>query len=835
MSFERSWCLLFLALVPVLLFWAWQRRRLGTAVALKAAMLALAILALSEPRMSIDQKKVSVAVLVDTSASVSRDDLQQATKTVRDIENARGSNSVTVIPFARAPRETARAERESGYAVTSGEAGRGTNIEAALRHAAASLPGSTLHRIVLISDGHETEGNVTRAAWMADQIRVPIDTFPLSGRPAPALRIDSVSLPALAFSGEKFPLTLSLTSPKAASATIELSAEGKPLGTSPVSLTPGSNQVRLHTSLNVQGAVDIAGRIKSNDLGEAEFRQAIMLRRPRLLLVSQDPAGSEAHIDKALKSAQFDVQLSGSIPANLAPYQIVTLNNIDLEAIPAPQKDKLEKFVKEGGGLLVIGGEKNVYDPEKKVEHALDRVLPAKIAPPRSPEGTCVVLILDKSSSMEGRKMELARQSAVGVILNLRPVDFVGVLIFDNSFQWAVPIRRAEDRNTIARLVAGVMPDGGTQIAPALAEGFRRIQKTTATYRHVVLLTDGISEEGDSINLAKEAATQRITISTVGLGQDVNRPYLERVASNAKGRSYFLTDPSGLEQILLKDVMEHTGSTTVEKPLVPAVIKTSSVLEGVNPAEMPALNGYVKFVAKPEAERILSIDEKDPLLTMWQTGLGRSAVFASDAKSRWAEKWVTWPGFEKFWVNLFRDLLPRSQMGEATLTYDTSNESLVADYKLAANVPVPARIPELFVFGPNGFRQPLPMQKVGEGAWRGTVRTGDRQGLFRVRALEETPLFPETGLYREEEELRRYGANHDLLRNLSRYTGGRFSPAARQVFEARGQSIPTTLDLWPGLLAAALICNLIELLLRKWRGIADLLLRRKAGVPVPAA
>ena len=78
-------------------------------------------------------------------------------------------------------------------------------------------------------------------------------------------------------------------------------------------------------------------------------------------------------------------------------------------------------------------------------------------------------------------------------------------------------------------------------------------------YKHIVLLTDGISEEGDSLTLAQEAANNRITISTVGLGQDVNRAYLEKIAAYAKGKSYFLNDPSGLEQILLKDVKEHTG------------------------------------------------------------------------------------------------------------------------------------------------------------------------------------------------------------------------------------------------------------------------------------
>ena len=162
--------------------------------------------------------------------------------------------------------------------------------------------------------------------------------------------------------------------------------------------------------------------------------------------------------------------------------------------------------MKQGGGLLVIGGERNIYMEGKTREDALDRTLPAKLAPPRSPEGTAVVLIIDKSSSMEGRKIELARLAAIGVVENLRPIDLVGVLIFDNSFQWAVPLRRAEDRTLIKRLISGITPDGGTQIAPALTEAYHAgFCRRNATYKHIVLLTDGISEEGDSMDLSREA------------------------------------------------------------------------------------------------------------------------------------------------------------------------------------------------------------------------------------------------------------------------------------------------------------------------------------------
>ena len=118
------------------------------------------------------------------------------------------------------------------------------------------------------------------------------------------------------------------------------------------------------------------------------------------------------------------------------------------------------------------------------------------------------MLIIDKSSSMEGKKIELARLAAIGVVENLKPDDRVGVLIFDNSFMWEVPIRPADNKALIKREISGIIPDGGTQIAPALTEAYRKILPINAAYKHIVLLTDGISEEGDSLGLSQRRGQQ---------------------------------------------------------------------------------------------------------------------------------------------------------------------------------------------------------------------------------------------------------------------------------------------------------------------------------------
>ena len=846
MTFLRAWVLLF-TLIPLgWMAYEWRRSSRRLAMGLKAAALILVICALSEPRLNFNDTKVAVAALVDTSASVSTKDLESASELVNRMEKKRGSNVLRVIPFAKVTRNPSPQESATGWklARTSGDAGRGTNMEVAVRDALASLPSGMIHRVVLITDGRENLGTVTRATWQAQQLGVPIDTVAMAGRPKPNLRVDSVSFPAQVFSGERFPIELVVTAPRQTSANIEITAEGKKLGATNAQLQAGENHLRMRSSISAVGAVDLAGTITAADLGDARFEQAVNVTRPRVLLLSQDPAGTESHLVQALTQNQFDVaQQSQAIPAKLDDYQLVVFNNWDMENVPLADKARIEKYEQEGGGLLWIAGEHNQYVEKKPgtPEDPLERAFPAKLAPPRSPEGTAVVLIIDKSSSMEGKKMELARLASIGVVENLRPIDFVGVLIFDNSFQWAVPIRKAEDRTLIKRLIAGITPDGGTQIAPALTEAYHKIVALNAVYKHIVLLTDGISEEGDSMGLSREAALNHVTISTVGLGQDVNRAYLDKVATYAKGKSYFLNDPAGLEQILLKDVQEHTGTTAVEKALKPEIVSKAELLDGVGMESAPPLEGYVRFDPKPSGDQILQMDQKngekkDPLFIRWQYGLGRSAIFSSDAKSRWASAWVAWPGYDKFWTNVTRDLLPHGTATEALTAYDDASGDLIVDYHLGRHVEDPTKIPDIFVLGPNGFQKPMKVTKLAAGSYRASIPIGANEGLFRIRPALESKAFPEVGFYRQESELTDYGSNQPLLKQISTGTGGNFFNAANSgslnldlIFNSGGRSVPSSLQLWPGLLALAILLNLAELILRKWRGLIEAL----RGKPEP--
>jgi Ca-activated chloride channel family protein len=824
MNFGHSWFLL-LALAPVAwVFIAWQRTARPIPLLLKGLSFATVLIALSEPSITLPHNRTAAVVLVDTSKSVTQGDLARASSLVSQMEGSRGGNWMKVIPFGSHTRALGNDEILRGvhFVTAPNPLGDSTNFEDALINSMAAIPTGYLSRLVLVSDGNENQGSAARAIAELQRLHVPVDTIPLAGRSRDLLRLESVSMPHTAYDGEQIPIDLTVFAPRETKATVEISAEGKALGVNPVSLAAGSNLVRVHARVKSSGPTAISGVIRAGQ-SETPFEQGIQLRKAKVLYLSQDPAGADNNLLKAFTEASFDVTRDGGlIESGLSGVQLVILNNLDLNNFADVRKTRLEEYVKNGGGLLLIGGEQQAYKEDKRLD-ALDRALPAKLAPPKTPEGTTVVLIIDKSSSMEGRKIELARLSASGVVDHLRPVDNIGILIFDNSFQWAVPIRHAEDKAMIKRLISGITPDGGTQIAPALTEAYHKALPAKGVYKHIVLLTDGISEEGDSVELAKESAAHQVTISTVGLGQDVNRAYLEKVASTSGGRSYFLNEPQGLEQILLKDVQDFSGTTAVEKSLTPIIERKAEILNDVGMESAPALKGYARYIAAPGAETILSIDsaKKDPLYVRWQYGLGRAAVFASDAKNRWADAWVTWPGFDKFWINVTHDLLDHADPNEASAQLDAANDDISVNYRLAAGQSEPASIPPVFVVGPEGFEKPLPLAKAGSGMYSGRMHIGNLRGLFRIRPVTESNVFPEIGFYREHEEARDYGSNEALLKQISNLTGGRFNPSPGAVFDSGGRSLYSRLQLWPVLLFLAIGLTIAELVMRKWSGLVQ--------------
>jgi hypothetical protein len=145
-----------------------------------------------------------------------------------------------------------------------------------------------------------------------------------------------------------------------------------------------------------------------------------------------------------------------------------------------------------------------------------------------------------------------------------------------------------------------------------------------------------------------------ITVSTVAVGPSADRN-CSATSRNGAVAAHRVADANQLPQIFVKEAKNAITPSFDEKD-IHIVVKAPGFLEGVDLTHLPALKRRTATITKDTALELLSTDNKDPLLSFWPIGLGRTAVFASDVKDRWAAQWVGWREYGPFFTALIRAL-----------------------------------------------------------------------------------------------------------------------------------------------------------------------------------
>ena len=308
----------------------------------------------------------------------------------------------------------------------------------------------------------------------------------------------------------------------------------------------------------------------------------------------------------------------------------------------------------------------------------------------------------------------------------------------------------------------------------------------------------------------------KITVSTIAVGTDADQELLKNIGDWGKGRTYYLEDPAHVPQIFVKETQLVTGNTLREEPFKPVLKKTVQALKGINLAAAPELLGYVATQSKPTSEVLLESERKEPILARWQYGLGKTAVFTSDLKDRWAAEWLKWPGYSKFWSQIVRETMRKRddsafdfrvvrERDEATI----SAEAIQQDGKFRNILDTKVRI-----IAPDQSSSEVRLNQVGPGLYKTKIPLSQKGPyLFRVidgkggasRALE----------YSYPDEYHFYPPNTDTLRKVSDETHGAFQPTVSQIFDTSGESTSLPIPLWPYFASAALLLFIVDLLLRR--------------------
>jgi Ca-activated chloride channel family protein len=176
-----------------------------------------------------------------------------------------------------------------------------------------------------------------------------------------------------------------------------------------------------------------------------------------------------------------------------------------------------------------------------------------KPAPALTP-GKAVVLVLDRSGSMTGLKMEMTKAAAIAAIHALAPDDLVAVVVFDSVPSVVEPLQRAASAREAD--ILKIDPHGGTNIQPALHAAYQLLQPVKATHKHVLVLTDGQAPYDGIEETLDEMQANNITTSAIGLGGDTDKQLIQLIAEHGMGKAYFVDDAKDLPKVFTKDVTD---------------------------------------------------------------------------------------------------------------------------------------------------------------------------------------------------------------------------------------------------------------------------------------
>jgi Mg-chelatase subunit ChlD len=814
-------------LLPVL--WIWMRNMPGasrTCLALKCAAFATLVIALAGPWAPMRVQKLAVTVLMDTSASMPRESLQRGEAMLRDLVRKNSGADLRLITFAEHAKLRAVPAQADQVIIPQGvdpKEGMVSNLEEALQLSLSTFPSEGQRRILLISDGNENRGNSLTEALRARDSGVAVFTVPAGGTAPLPIQVESVGSPQDVFSGERFPLTLQLNSGSAMKARVWMTSEGQEIASTAADLQAGSNVVNLEARISRSGVSLLEVHISSEGSDQVLVSRAITVRRPHVLYVAGGQETSAPLLD-TLKQADVEVESVTSFPVNRPgrDWDAVLLDNYPDHDLSAEEDQALERYVYSGGGLIYIAGDSNAKLAEEP-KTPFEKMLPVRAEPPPE-KPTAVVLVLDKSGSMSGPKIEMARDAARASIRTLRPIDMIGVISFDETFNWVIPLGPAGALEDKASLISQITANGGTKIYQAVESGFEAIVNEKATHKHIILLTDGVSTPGtqeDFPKLERDALAKHVSISTIGVGDYINRDLLDELARKTKGKSHFVDNPESIPQIINAEVKSTEDLAIQERPVRAVRVRPVEFTDGIDFTKAPRLAGFVQAEAKDGSEVILRVDDKKPLLVRWRYGLGRVIAFMSDAKSRWAAPWVRWQAFGTLWPQMVRDVSHRDRTIRAGVRPGRREGEAIVYYDVLANAEDPsaetlgtAGPPHILVETQGAEPRTLPLEQTAPGHYEARI-PADQGGLYHIVSGNSELILPEAGFYRESAETKPQAVNIALLGEISRVTGGRMHPSIDQLLNNKGAMVRERQPLWPYWLVLALLLNFAEVALRK--------------------
>jgi uncharacterized membrane protein len=786
-------------------------------------VVALIVCTLAEPSLREESDTLAVTAVIDMSRSVpmkmqsvAEDYMAEAAAVNRSRKELLGGVTAARTAYVQSIPSHLRTDLE---AENIGSAD-GTNIEEAVRMALAIRPEDSAYRLVLITDGNETDGSLLAAAESARAMNVPIDVLPLTYRYEGEVIVERVETPTNARMGDLINARVTIQSTRRTKGALTILINDTPIDLDPqsaalgvgVELAPGSNTFEVPLGVTKRGPQEISAVFEpaedergfgdvieeNNKAGSITFFSG----EGRVLVLSESPQES-AELVSALEAERIGVDLlmADQAPVSLVEfnaYDAVVLCNVPAYAFSELQQQAIKQYVEDGGGGLLMTGGPSSFGAGGWIGSPVEEILPLQLDPPQTrqmPRGA-LALIMHSIEMPEG--VYYGKKTAEAAAGALSRLDYVGIVEyagFGGGSEWVYPMSPRADgsavRAAINRLQFGDMPD----MHPSAQLAYDGLVGVDAGQRHAIIVTDG-DPSPPSRALLQKYVDAGITISTVGVyphSGGPNSPDLKRLKDIAEftgGRYYGITTATQLATIPKIFIKE---AQTVKRSLIWEGNSFDPTLTGMPSAPMtgvgsvPGIRGYVVTADRQDGLAVTTLrgPQDDPILAHWQRGLGRVVAFTGDTSTRWSPQWSGWSGNRSFWGEHVRWVMRPSGSAEARTRIEQIGDESVLVVDLAkpdTGERINFATIKGRVAGPDGDSQEVVLRQDGPGRYVGRfdssnpgsyivglryVSSDSATGKRTEGAVQAAVTKPFTDEFRALED------NAGLLRQIAERTGGR--------------------------------------------------------------
>ena len=731
-------------LLPALAVAGGRWRGLRLHEPLRAAALAVLVLALTEPRLRRASAGLDLWVLADRSESAAGAMAAQSREIETILERSRGTDDrVFYVDFAG---EAVR--RDRGDPIFEGALFQ-TCTGAALEYTLGEMAADRAARLLLITDGFATEP-LGPAAEKVLRSTVPLDFRLLTESVEADWRVAGLAVPPRVLAGEAFLVDFTIAGQGDAQIPWEVSRGGKPAASGTASVRGGVAHVRLTDRLTGGGAVRYEARIKpvadahpENNLAGAWVEVA---GGPRVILITNYPDDPLATLLGAQGLTFERVTEPGTLnAARLTGARAVVINNVPAYKLPRDFMAGLDFFVREqGGGLLMAGGE-NSFGAGGYFASPIDELLPVSMELRKEQRkiATALAIVMDRSGSMSMgagpglTKMDLANSGAARAVELLGDYDAVSIHAVDTAPHEVVGLAQVgPNRSAITEAVRRVVSTGGgIVVREGLRAGKAELEKAQTGTRHLILFADANDSRqqlGDYLDAVDELKKIDATVSVIGLGTENDRDadILKEVAQRGGGRMFFSADPVELPAIFAQETVSIARSAFIKEPTGAQGTPGWAEIAARAPQWLATVDGYNLSYARPGATTsLVSTDEyASPLVATWQRGVGRVGAVSFPLGGPYSEKIRAWPGYGDFVQTLSHWLAGDDAPAGLALRTDLDGERLTLDllYDETWNARI-AQTPPVATLAESGGTstavtlRPLVWEKIEPGLFRATA------------------------------------------------------------------------------------------------------------------